>query len=266
MRKGLSILAAAIALTVVNGCGLIGSGVARITSDFMVLPSDPRVSYEAGAESLAIEAARHLPQALKHVETRQYGAFREPVEIYVFATAKSFAKFSGAPEVVTGACLNSEVYLSGQLLGKMDKVRGLLTHELSHIQLSQTLGTVSYNRTLPRWFREGLAIYVADGGGATNASEADTVKLFLRGKYFSPETEGALLNWNLPGPKDLEPMYFYRQSGMFVQYLARRHPAQFETLLKGLQQGNGFEETFTEAFQLKADDMLHDYIGTLRRA
>lgn len=249
----------------VSGCGLVGSKVARFTTDFKTLSSDSRILYEKGAEALAEETARHLPQAIKTVESRQFGAFKEPVKIYAFADTKSFAKFVNVPEVIKGAGTRNEVYLSGQLLKKMGEVQGILTHELSHVQLSQTLGTVTFNRTLPRWFREGLAIYVADGGGATNATETETIEQFLQGNHFAPETEGALFNLNLPGPKGLEPKIFYRQSGMFVQFMARNHPEQFETFVKSLQERKNFEAQFAECFKSKVSAMLQAFIGTLRR-
>ena len=248
-----------------SGCGLTGSCIARFTTDFKVWPSDNRILYENGAEPLAEETARHLSQAFSTIEAKQYGTFKGPVKIYAFASAKSFSKFSGVSEVPTGASLKNEVFLSGQLLTKMDKAQGILTHELSHVQLSQTLGAIKFNRTLPRWFREGLAIYVADGGGATNATEKETIDEFLEGKHFTPETEGALFNNKLPATSELEPKIFYRQSGMFVQFLAQNHPVQSEKLLRGLQEGNAFETQFSESFKSNVADMLKNFIATLQR-
>ena len=265
MKKAKFILAVFFVFVTVSGCGLVGSKVARLTTDFNTLSSDSRILYEKGAEVLAEETAKYLPQAMKTVESRQFGAFKEPIKIYAFADTKSFAKFANVPEVVKGASTRNEVYISGQLLRKMGEVQGILTHELSHVQMSQTLGTVTFNRSLPRWFREGLAIYVADGGGATNATEAETIEQFLQGKYFSPETEGALLNLNLPGPKGLEPKIYYRQSGMFVHFMVRNHPEQFESFLKSLQEGKNFEAQFAECFKCNVNALIQAFIATLRR-
>lgn len=248
-----------------GGYRLIGSGFARFTSDLKVLPSDNRILYEEGAITLAKEAARYLPQAIITVESRQYGSFRKPVTVYVFSTSKSFSRFSGVSEEVIGAGLNDEVYLSGKLLNMMDKTRGILTHELSHIQLSQTLGVIQFNRTLPRWFREGLAIYVADGGGATNASEEETIDNLLKGELFVPEIKGELFNINLSATAELHPKIFYRQSWMFVQYLAQNHPAQLEKMLRGLQAGKAFEGQFIGSFGNNVEEALKDFIATIKR-
>jgi hypothetical protein len=264
MKKIILFSATIFVFSIMTSCGFIESRIARFTTDFKVWPSDNRILYENGAESLASEIAGELPLTIGNIETRQYGTFKEPVKIYAFATAKSFAKYSGVSEVVKGAALDNEVFLSGQLLQKLNEVHGMLGHELSHIQLCQTLGTIRFNRTLPRWFREGLAIYVSDGGGATNATEAESREHFFKGEHFSPETKGALLNQGLPASKGLEPKVFYRQSGMFVRYMAANHPEQFMKFLQGLQEGKPFEPYFTECFGFKVGEMLQTFIRALK--
>ncbi len=265
MKKTIFILIVFLTFMTVSGCGLVESRVARFTTDLQVLSSDNRILYEKGAEALAGETEKHLSQAMKTVESRQFGAFKEPVKIYVFATPKSFSKYSGVSEALLGAGLKSEVFLSGKLLSEINKVQGILTHELSHVQLSQKLGVIRFNRSLPRWFREGLAIYVADGGGASYATQAETTEKFLEGKHFVPETEGTLFNIKLAATGNLEPKIFYRQSGMFVQFLAQHYPLQFETFVRNLQVGKNFESQFSECFKCNVNAMLQSFIGTLRR-
>ena len=205
-----------------------------------------------------------MPQAIADVELKQYGSFKGSVKVYAFATSKSFSKFAGVSGVVLGAGLKNEIFLSGNLLGAMDKAKGILTHELSHVQLSQTLGIIKFNRALPRWFREGLAIHVANGGGATRANEAETIDKFLEGRHFVPETRGAQLNLRPAATAKLETKIFYRQSGMFVQFLAQKYPEQFETLLKDLQEGKDFKSQFFTAFKKNPDEELKDFITALK--
>ncbi len=252
-------------ITSIYGCGVLGSAIARLTMDFKAWPSDDRILFETGAEALASEAALFLPQAIQNVESRQFGEFKAPIKVYAFATSRSFARFSGVSEKVKGASVDSEVFLSGQLLEKMAEVQGMLTHELSHVQLSQTLGTIRFNHTLPRWFREGLAIYVSDGGGATSATEAEAIEHFAKGEHFYPEAEGTLLFPGFLASKGLEPKIFYRQSGIFVGYLAITYPKQFKTFLQGIQAGNSFEPGFTECFGFKLDEMLQVFISSLTK-
>lgn len=265
-RKLIYLVATGIVVLFVSlgGCGLVGSGMARLTTDFQVLPSDSRILYEEGAKALAKEAALHLPDALEAVESKQYGKFTEPVTVYAFATTKSFSKFSGISEKAKGASVGSEIYLSGMLLSSPEEVYGMTTHELSHVQLSQTMGAISFNRTLPRWFREGLAIYVSDGGGAPRNFEQETIEKFIEGKHFLPVSKGTIFNRNLKATDSIGPRMFYSQSGMFVQYVAKNDPLLFEKFLIDLQTGKNFKESFIQAYNLDVDDYLSRYIEKLR--
>lgn len=248
-----------------GGCAVLESRIARLTIDFEVLPSDNRIRYESGAKALAQEAARHLPSAMEAVESKQYGNFKEPVTVYAFASTKSFSKYSGISEKAQGASVGNEIYLSGMLLKSPEKVYGMIGHELSHVQLSQTLGIITFNRTLPRWFREGLAIYVSDGGGAPVDFQKETIEKFINGKHFLPVSKGTLLNRNLKATDSIGPRMFYSQSGMFVQYIAKSHPLLFENLVINLQAGKKFKESFTEAFHSGVDAVLNEYVENLKQ-
>lgn len=248
-----------------GGYTLLESRIARLTTDFEVLPSDSRILYERGAEALAEEAALHLPNALKAVESKQYGKFKEPITVYVFASIKSFSKFSGISEKARGASVGNEIYLSGMLLSLHEEVYGMIGHELSHVQLSQTLGGITFNRTLPRWFREGLAIYVSDGGGAPRNFEKETIEKFIDGKHFLPVSKGTLFNRNLKVTDSIGPRMFYSQSGMFVQYMAKNKPLLFKNFITALQTGKSFKESFIEVFNSDVDEALNRYIEKLRK-
>ncbi len=266
MKKIFLFAAIILLLFTILGFRLIESGFARLTSDFKTLPSDNRILYEIGAENIAIESAKYFSKAISIVEMRQLGTFKAPVKVYVFASANSFSKYSGASEKVKGACWENDIFLSGKLLNLMSETQGILTHELSHVQLLQTLGSISFNNDLPRWFREGLAIYVADGGGAMNASEAESIRSFKKGAHFLPEVKGSLFSKKLTGTVDLEPKIFYRQSGMFVKFMAANYPSQFETFVKDIQEGNEFGVSFVKSFKIDIDEMLKIYISTLTEA
>lgn len=249
-----------------GGCSLVESRVARWTTDFNVSASDSRILYENGAEKLAHEIAQHLNNAIQVVETEQYGNFKEPVMVYAFASPESFSKFSGVSGKARGASVGSEIYLSGLMLELPDEVYGMLGHELSHVQLSQTMGVIAFNRSVPRWFREGLAIYVSAGGGAPRNFEKETVSMFVEGKHFAPEDTGSLFNRSLQSTAPIGPKMFYSQSGMFVNYLANTYPQEFIFLLKGLQQGRHFKSLFKEYFNNNVENILEDYIAKLKDA
>jgi hypothetical protein len=84
MKKTLIIIILFVVVAVflsMGGYRLIGSGIARLTADFKVLPSDNRILYEEGAEALAEAAARYFPQAITNVELKQYGSFKGPIKV-----------------------------------------------------------------------------------------------------------------------------------------------------------------------------------------
>lgn len=60
-----------------GGCALLESRFEKLTTDFEVLPSDSLILYESGAEALTEEVGFHLPNALKAVESKQYGKFKK---------------------------------------------------------------------------------------------------------------------------------------------------------------------------------------------
>lgn len=63
-----------------GGTSIVESRIARWTTNFNTLSSDNRILYENGAEKIALEAAKHLSNAMKNVETKQYGKFKKPVQ------------------------------------------------------------------------------------------------------------------------------------------------------------------------------------------
>lgn len=252
-------------LLLMGGCSMVVSQVARWTMDFNTLPSDNRILYEDGAEKLASLSALHLENAIKDVTLRQSGEFTEPVKVYIFATPESFSKFSGVSDKVRGASLGNEIYLSSLLTDLPNEVYGMLGHELSHVQLTQKYGVIGFNRTLPRWFREGLAIYVSDGGGAPRNYEHETVAMFIDDKHFIPEEKGAIFNMGLHATADIGPRMYYSQSGMFVKYLAESYPHDFHIFIKNIQKKEPFTEIFKESFGDGVDKKLALYITHLKK-
>lgn len=264
--KRISLIVFSVVLIIflsMGGCGLIGSGIARLTTEFNEWPTDHRVLYEDGAESLAEYAANSLSEMIDTVATRQYGSFQEPVYIYAFSSAESFSRYSGISDKAKGASIDNRVYLSGVLLNVPDEVVGMIGHELSHVQLSQVLGTIDFNRGLPRWFREGLAIYVSDGGGSPRNFEAETIDKFVKGQHITPEESGTLFNIQLKATETIGPRMFYSQSGMFVKYLATEHPQSFQEFLIGLQKKQEFAKVFSSSFGMDVETMLATFIKGL---
>jgi hypothetical protein len=235
----------------ITGCGLLRSSVAALksTADFVPMAADQRVLAEPGAEDVAVVVVADLAEAIATVEREQYRPFAKPVQVYVTRDEESFAAFTGVPKQARGAVI-IKVFLSGGLRKEPDRIKRILTHELSHLHLGQRLGIYGYNANLPSWFQEGLAVTVSGGGGAEKMSEAGATKAILAGKGLKPEATGSFLFKKFASSYGVEPPMFYRQSGMFVAWLRRLDQEGFRRFLLAVEDGGEFAESFSNAFGL----------------
>jgi hypothetical protein len=251
-RRATQIALLLVAILGVSGCAATRAVVAHFqsTSRFVPLAADPRIVYEPGAEAFAQAVAPLLPQAIADVEAGQYRPFARPVVVHVCATEYCFTRFTGASARAKGAVHGTQgLFLNPALLRQPERMRAILTHELSHLHL------VDHVRlwALPVWFNEGLAAYVSGGGGAEHVSEADAVKAIAAGNMLEPMDSGTWLSYNTAGPFRALGMaeathMFYRQSMMFVAYLKQRDPQGFRGMLLALEDGTDFAHAFSSAY------------------
>lgn len=238
-----------ILVTSSGGCSLLRSSLASLksTDHFVPQAADQRVLAEPGAEDVASTVANELTATIATVEREQYRPFKEPVAVYVTKDEESFAAFTGVPKQVRGAII-TKLFLSGGLRQEPERIKRILTHEMSHLHLAQQLGIYGYNANLPSWFQEGLAVVVSGGGGAEKVSDAEAAKAILTGKCLQPEASGSFIFRKLPHTYDIAPHMFYRQSGMFAAYLRQLDEARFRTFLLAIQDGQIFAMAFSAAF------------------
>ncbi len=202
----------------------------RSTEHFIELESEPRIRYEKGSSALALKLAPHLDQAIQAVEAKQYRAFADKVMVFVPASIGSFASYCGSR--FPAACVvGSRLFISPRLLNAQARIAKILTHELSHLQLSQSLGRWAYQRNLPSWFVEGLAVYVSGGGGAEKVSESEAIRAIIAGRAIVPTGSGSLLFQKTASSFGLKPHMFYRQSALYVAWLHRLDAVKFKQLI-----------------------------------
>ncbi len=217
------------------------------TDQFLLYAADPRVLYEPGAEKLARTVAQALPAAIQTVEQRQYRKFARPVTIYVCASIASFKSY-GAGGREGGFVLNKRLFISPKPENTAERIPSVLTHELSHLQIAQQLKGSFGGADLPVWFLEGLAVYVAGGGGAETVSEEQARQSIAQGKRFTPEARGGLFFRKSASSYGLTPHMFYRQAAMFIAYLKKIDESKFKTFLLGIEDGKSFAEAFRSAY------------------
>ena len=243
-----------------SGCSIVRSSIAmmRSTDHFIAHSKDPRVVYESGAEIFADSVAAILTQSIQKVENRQYRFFVEPVRVYVCATEESFYKLSDAR---VKAFVNNKLLLSPRLMDEPEYIHLYLTHELSHLHLYQQLGLLNF-RKLPTWFKEGLATFVSDGGGAQTVSEDEAVKSITDGKHFIPLSGGYFGFFNQQSLVDnaLSHHMRYRQYMIFVSFIKNMDEEKFKILLLSIQDGVNISDSIKISFNTTLEKIWQDFI------
>ena len=163
-----------------------------------------------------------------------------------------------------GFVLNGRLFISPKPENTAERLPRLLVHELSHLHLDQQLGTVRLTRHVPNWFKEGLAVYVAAGAGAENVTETQARDAIVAGRVFRRDVKGSLLSPQTGARDGLPAHMFYRQSAMFVEYLARRDRVAFERLLSGIQARKTFAAAMAAAYQKNVDALWHEFSSGVR--
>ena len=229
------------------GCSLV---YARLTYDFVVLPQNHQILYEAGAQDLAKLAADELDVSIDKVEKLQFAPFknREAIKVYVFNDRNHYANFSNASVLTRGSSTTDEVYLSEKLREKIDTFPNILVHELSHVHIRQYVGTLKYITDIPGWFLEGIAVSLSSGGGAENVTEVQAQASIRNAARFAPDDSGRIIGHRTAHNYGLEPQMYYRQAGLFADYLRKTNPGAFEGSLLDILNGASFRDVWPKHY------------------
>lgn len=242
-----------------SGCTFVRQSIAvlRSTDHFVAHRNDSRILFEPGAGEYADRLVTLLPSAVRQVEEKQFRPFAAPVRVYMCASRESFTRMYGF-DVRAGVL--TKLFLSPRIFDAGDEIAGLyLTHELSHLHIRDRLGNYKTSR-LPFWFTEGLAAYVSDGGGAHTVTEQQALDSLKSGKHFVPNETGGLIFRKTPGDWGLEHHMFYRQSMIFIQYLAKTSESGYRTLLLAVENGESLPDALKAAYSKKLEELWSDFL------
>ncbi len=231
-----------------GGCTSIKAAAAmtRSTDHFITLKASPSIKYESGAEPLAHVIRLYVDSSLHIVEARQ-GRFPDTVAIYIPASIDSFSKYCASKQ--PSACvIGYRLFMSPKLLKEEERIPGVLTHELSHLQLAQALGRWNYQTKLPVWFKEGLAVFVSNAAGAENVDTNTAISAIVNGKSIEPNGKGSLFFRKTASSFGLRPHMFYRQSSLYVKWLYKLDQNKFRQLIRHLENGLTLEEAMQKAY------------------
>ncbi len=236
-----------------QGCAALHAALDP-TSGFLSY-EDRRVRYEPGAEALARQTADALPGAIATVEQSLGSPFPDPVEIYVAASEQRYAELANAPEDTRGA-VTRKLFISPRVLRPAftGTLPAVLSHELSHLHLQQHLGYQGRRGRLPAWFDEGLAEAVSGGCGGSTVSVTAATEAIANGVKLKPNDSGSVFRYQDERTYGLERGMFYRQSGMFVEFLRDRDRQVFSMFLKRIEAGGTFAREFRQSFGMTVED------------
>lgn len=216
-------------------------------SGFVQCTTDQRILCEAGSDKLAAAIVPLLPEAIAQVEKFHRSNFTKPIKIYTYSSKDSFALHSASPLDGTGAVSLGLLHLSPKLLSQPERTRGILTHELSHLLLQDSIGSLAWGR-IPGWFHEGLATFVSNGAGAENVSATEPLTAIRQGNSFTPDETQWILFPKTASSYGLKTHMFYRQSALFVQFMHDQNTEAFERMLKNIVRETPFSEAVENAY------------------
>ena len=186
------------------------------------------------------------------------------MKIYVCATIESFKAYGAPSDKLGGFVLNKRLFISPKPENTAERIPRLLTHELSHLHIEQHIGLLKVG-LIPSWFKEGLAVYVAQGGGAETVTAEQARNAIQQDKYFQPDTEGSLLFHKGAHDYGLEAHLFYRQASLFVAYLHQLDNAKFKHFLLAIEDGGTFATAFKNAYAIDIAEAWQGFLAEMKK-
>jgi hypothetical protein len=232
----------------------------RSTSHFRPSAADARVFYEPGAETLARAVAEAMPSAVATVERQQFGPFDIPVRVYVCASIDSLVSY-GADSHAGGFTLNHRVFISPKPENTVERIPRVVTHELSHLHLSQHRGPWE---NLPVWFVEGLAAEVSGGGGAEGVTVPELRQAISDARTFEPKTSAT--RWVRDGAtaSHLSQHLFYGEAGLFIAYLRALDPNHFSTFIRAVERDQPLSAAFEHAYDTPLEPVWQRFVAAAK--
>lgn len=246
-----------------SGCALTRHVYAKLTFDFEISETDPKVYYEEGSEGVAHEVTRQISQAVFRAEKFHGFQLKAPFKIYIFASMENYYWYSTNRRGSASAATDS-LFVSPKLGDKLERTSAILSHEFSHLLLKQHMGgALRFVRILPVWFQEGIATLASEGGGAGKVSIQEAIRELQKGSSLLPEDSGCLFCSQGHSKHGLKAHMFYRQSSLFIKYIMEQDLQLFEQFIVDLQTYN-FAEGFQKNYSKSVHQMWTDFTASVK--
>ena len=230
------------------------------------LTENPQIHYENGALEYARYVADILSDCINQIEAAQEKPFAKPITIGVYNTKDAYASANGTGHANAAGMTTfmGNVVLSPDLfIGQRQRLRAILTHELSHAHLRSHLSILKYIH-VPNWFKEGLAVMVSGGGGAEQVAKTEALNAIRKGIRISMENKGSLFHVSKIAfeneTDELVPFQMqYKQASLFVEYLNEKNTDGFKIMLSELLEGQSFEKALFAGFHTRLDTLWSEF-------
>jgi len=213
-----------IIIFLLNGCSY--TKVFTSPKNFITLQEDSRILYEKGAKQKALYIASILDTQIKVIEKEQVLPFNTPIKIYLFNNLESYQDYAVYKTSGGETHGDRKIILSPKKENSFSRLKGLLTHELSHFHIYSHIGLIN-GYFFPTWLLEGLAVKLSNGVGAEKVTKQEAIQAILKNKQFN------FIKYNSK-PKNMKPHMFYRQSELFVQYFYKQDNKKFRNFIETL--------------------------------
>ena len=217
---------------------------------------------EKGAESMAGDIAAALPTVIRRIEATHGGKLKPLPPIVVCITEACYDYYAAEPVAAAEAMGEKRISINGaKILKEKRDVVQLFTHEVSHFYWhSQGISAQ------PRWFEEGMGVWVSDGGGAETVSVQAAEQAIRSGTTIHPTLNTGFWNYltKSPSPPENSWNMYYRQAGMFIQHLHDSDPIAFSHLLEALRNTKDLQQAWPVVYKESLDVVWLHFVGGVR--
>jgi len=236
-----------------NGCGIYKVFISP--KNLKPLQNNSNIFYEQNSKQKALYISTLLDEQIKLIEKKQYLPFKKSPKIYVFTKQSSFEKYALNKKAGAETQGDKKILISPKKQNTTKRLKGLITHELSHFHIYSYTGLYR-GYFLPKWFIEGLAVFVSGGVGAENVSKQKAIKAIKQNHIIT-------LN-NSINNKNIKPHMFYRQSEMFVKYLYNIDKEKFKKFIILILEKNDFNNSFKKIYNKEQKYFFQNFIKNIK--
>ena len=239
-------------------------GTSPVASEFIALKEDDRILYKEGMRDEALLIQNVLDEMIKSIEEVHAKPFTKRVVVHLCDTRECFAENTGINSGILAAVGSNGLFLKSYLIRNEDYA-SWLAHELSHLHLLQQISLFK-SSFIPPWYKEGLATYASNGGGADKVSRDEAIEYILQGKHIiathshfafrAPWSLNYVVSsddWDIPW---YQQHMDYTQAAVFYEFL---HPRGGVELLRSLEAGTSFSKAFQTVYKNSPEEMFDIY-------